>query len=116
MAEKATKPDAPDKGAAARAEKAPKPKKLTFKGIKLTLPAELPPTLLFDFTELEAAGDNPMPLFRLLRSILGPSQFTEIRNAMDTGTLEATDLSGLLEATLGKYGLTPGESSASQST
>ncbi len=104
----------PSKAATAKAEKQPKAKKLTFGGLKLTLPPELPETILFDFTEIEAAGDSPMPLFRMLRSILGPEQFVQLRNAIDSKNIEAGKLDGLVEAILGKYGVSTGESSASQ--
>lgn len=91
-------------------ETAPKPKKLKFKGLDLDLPAELPETLMFDFTEIEAAeGNDARPLFRLLRSILGPAQFTQIRNALDNGKIKADDITDLIEAIFDKYGMAPGE-------
>lgn len=116
MAEKTAKESTPDKAAAARAERKPKTKKLKFKGLDFTLPAELPETILFDFAEIEAAEDNPMPLFRLIRSILGSEQNTALRNAIGNGTLAAEDLPELIAKVFDKYGLTPGESTASQAS
>lgn len=112
----AGKTAAPDKAAAARSERKPKPKKLTFKGLKLTLPPELPETILFDFVDLEDAGNNPIPMFRLLKSVLGDEQFLALRHANANGTVQAEDLPELLEVIFGKYGLTPGESEASQAS
>jgi hypothetical protein len=106
---------AASKGAAARAEAKPKPKKFTWRGLRLTLPAELPLELMFDIAELEAVDENPMPIFRLLRTMLGPEQFTDVRNKFaDIGTKNGDDpLGGLVEGILSKYGVTLGESKAS---
>lgn len=100
---------AANKAAAARAEKKPAPRKLTWKGLKLELPPELPDTLLFDITEMEAAGDSGLAAFRMLRSLLGQDQFLQVRNALDRKEIEPLDIADLFEAVLAKYGLTSGE-------
>lgn len=104
------------KGAAARAEKAQTTRKVEYRGIKLELPAELPPTLLFDITEIEAAGeDNPMPVFRMLRSLLGAEQFTAVRNEIGKAAADDdfTDIGDLMSAIFDQYGLSAGEAQAS---
>jgi hypothetical protein len=96
--------------AAARSEKSPKGKTLKFKGLTVKLPPTLPDTLLFDMAEIEAAGENPMPVFRMLRSVLGPEQFGEVRAAVEAGTIKVADLDDFITQIFGKYGLSPGES------
>ncbi len=111
---KATGKAAAGKAAAARAEKKPRAKSLTFKGVKFTLPPELPDTFIFDVVEIEANGDGIGPIFRMLRSILGGAQFVQLRNAVEDGTIAAEEIDDLVSAVFDKYGLMPGESSASQ--
>lgn len=109
-AKAAAKPASAAQAEAARDEATESAKTVAFRGATLTLPPELPATMLFDIVELEAAGDNPMPLFRLLRSVLGPEQFVEVRNEIkpDEEIVDAVD--GLLTDVFGQYGLTLGKS------
>jgi hypothetical protein len=102
----------PDKAGAARSEANGKPKHLKFRGLNLELPAELPETLVYDIVALRHAGDNPMPAFDILYSIVGQEQFFEIRNKIGI----TDDLSELFTKLFAKYGMTLGESSASQSS
>jgi len=108
MAKKATKAKASRK----------KGKSLTWKGIKLTLPDALPPTVVFDFTEIDysSGSGNPFPVMRLVRSILGATQFDKLRTAVEKGDIGADDVYDLVTAIMPKYGLTLGESSASASS
>ncbi len=99
--------------AAVRAEKA-KSKSVKFRGETLQLPDELPPTLLFDITEVEAADDNPMPVFRMLRSLLGAEQFVAVRNKIAVSENEDfADVGKLVEAIFAQYGVSAGEAPAS---
>lgn len=106
---------AASKGAAARAETKPKAKQFKWRGLTLKLPAELPLEMMFDIAELEASDQNPMPIFRLLRSMLGPEQFTDCRNRIaEVSDKNGKDpLAGLVEGVLGQYGVTLGNSEAS---
>jgi hypothetical protein len=99
---------------AAREELKDEPKTLEFKALTLELPAELPEALMFDFVELETAGNDPRPIFRILRSILGPEQFLTVRHALDGGQLDAEEIPELIEGILDAYGMNSGESEASQ--
>lgn len=102
--------------AAARAEKSPKEKSLTFNGVKFKLPPTLPDTILFDMVEVEAQGASPLPMFRMLRSILGQEQFGALREAVETETIPAEELDRFIESVFAKYGVTPGERSASRTS
>lgn len=107
------------KAKAARAEKkSQKPQKRTveFRGEKLELPATPPDTLLFDFVEMESAEENPLAVFRMLRSLLGQDQFLTVRNKIaaqngDSATFE--DVGQLLQDIFEQYGVTAGELQAS---
>lgn len=95
--------------AAASGEAKGENKTVDFREITLTLPPELPATLLFDVTELEVAGQNPMPVFRLLRSLVGPDQFAEIRNALNPDDDAMSLIDELLGSIFGAYGIELGE-------
>jgi len=112
--EKATGKAAAGKAAAARAERKPRPKSLTFKGLKFTLQPELPDTFIFDVIEVEAAGEGIGPIFRMLRSMLGGEQFMRLRNAVEDGTIAVEEVDDFVGAVFEKYGLGLGEPSASQ--
>jgi len=103
---------------AARAEKQKggKSKALTFNGVKFKLPAVLPDTILFDMVEVESQGSSPLPMFRMLRSILGQEQFAALREAVESETIPAEELDRFIEALFSKYGVTPGEPSASRTS
>lgn len=103
---------APDKGAAARAE-LDEHKTIEFRGVTFKLEPQLPPTLLFDVIELEAAGFDPLPVFRFVRSVVGPDTFVEIRNSITAGTNVNELMDELITVIFEAYGLTLGESPAS---
>lgn len=104
---------------AAEAGEKPPAKSVEFHGLTLALPDELPDTLLFDIVEIEASGTNPIPLLRFLRSLLGPEQFVALRNVTGenaNGDAEAfgNSIAELVADVFAQYGVTPGESEASQ--
>ena len=87
-----------------------------FGNLELELPENLPETILFDITDIEAGVEmeDPRPIFRLLRSIVGPEQFTAICNKIEADQLSVGDeVMDLMGKVLSEYGLTTGESSAS---
>lgn len=103
------------KAAAARAEKKPesKPKEIQFHELTLTLPERLPETVMFDITDIESGVqmDDPRPIFRLLRSVVGGEQFVAIRNQIEIETLPVGEaVMELMKDVLAEYGLTSGES------
>lgn len=114
----------PDKGAAARAEVNGNgaKKNITWNGLKLELPAKLPGTVLRDFAKLEEGRQQLSPLTNLIESILGSVQNDQVWDLIgDKGwdidkTTEALmdEDKGLIPKVTAKYGLTTGESSASQ--
>ena len=115
---------APEKGAAARAEVNGngKPKQITWNGVKLDLPADLPGTVLWDFAALEEGEKQLSPLLALIRSVLGEDQARAIKakvaekgwNIEKTTEALMDDDKGLIPKITAKYGLTTGESEASQ--
>jgi hypothetical protein len=112
-AEKPKRKAAPSKPEAAAAEVTDTPRAITFRGVEITLPRELPPTLLFDVAEMEANDGSPMPVFRLLRSLLGAEQFTAVRNQLTDKDDVVDIVNELLVDLFAQYGITLGESSAS---
>lgn len=114
------------KVAAARAEAAskngkpdqePEVKGIKYHKLELRLPDSLPETVMFDITDMEAgvATDDPRPVFRLLRSVLGPDQFVSVRNIIESENLTVGDeVIELMKDVLAEYGLTAGESGASE--
>lgn len=111
---KTTRKAAPDKGAAARAEVTAGSKQLEYRGLLLDLPPELPSEILFDVIESEASegGANQYLVnLRILRSVVGPDQFMTIRHQIGGDTDQVLEL---MNEILEKYGLSMGESAASQ--
>lgn len=104
---------APKKGAAALAES--EEKSVTFRGVDIKLAPKLPATLLFDLTEIEIAGESPLAVLRLLRSLVGPEQFRLIRNRVESAEEDDgfEDVGSLVSNIFEQYGLTVGEASAS---
>jgi hypothetical protein len=96
---------------AARAEKSPKQKKYEFNGVKFVLPPLLPDTIMFDIVDMESG--NAVVVFRTLKSILGSEQFYALRQAVDDQTIKAEELDTFIEGLFEKYGVSPGEPSAS---
>jgi hypothetical protein len=112
------------KAAAAKAEKAggKEGHSLTWRGLNLELPADMPGDLLFSFERFEEeleAGQLRLTMFlKLLKAVLGEDQFVKVREVVRREQLTAeaiqNESSDLLEEALGHYGLSLGESSASQ--
>lgn len=115
---------APDKGAAARAEVNGngKPKNIKWNGLTLKLPKELPGTVLWDFAALEDGEKQLAPLIALIKSVVGPEQNREIiEKVREKGwsiekTTEALmdEDKGLVPLITAEFGLSTGESEASQ--
>lgn len=116
----------PVKGEAARAEVNGngKPKQITWNGVKLDLPAALPGTVLRDFAKLEEGKQQLSPLVNLIESILGSEQNEAVwaKVAEKGWDIEKTtkalmdDDTGLIPKVTAKFGLTTGESEASQAS
>lgn len=96
--------------AAAEVAAEPQAKTVTFRDVSLELPDELPATILFDITELESAGSSPMPLFRLLRSLLGPEQFQRVRAQLQADDDVMGAVEGLIGDVFAEYGMGLGDS------
>lgn len=107
-ARKPARKAAASKAAAVRADRKAK-KTITWKGIKFDLPDRMPKALLFDFIDIEAEGNDPAPVFRMLRSLVGPSQFVKFRNAVEQEEAEPDDVFELVRKILKKYGVGAGE-------
>lgn len=99
------------------AEEKQEPKIVEWQGLKLELPIEPPEEMLFDIAEVEASPDDTMSIFRVLRSLLGRDQFIEVRNkvaelrAVEPDEIHSRDV---IEKVLEAFGMSLGESSASQ--
>ena len=94
---------------AARAEAKPEPKTAKWNGLTLELPDAMPSTMLFDVVEYEASdGDDPTPLLRLLRELVGPEQFQQIRYRIPRDD-DGTAVAGAMQAVFEPYGMTPGK-------
>lgn len=101
-----------DTAAAAVAEVDGRSPVIHWRDLELTLPAKVPPTVLFDVVECEA-DEDALAMFRLLRSLLGGEQFTDVRNAIREDDDINTLVVDLFEQIFGEYGSDPGEASAS---
>lgn len=107
---------------AAAAEAKPEAKSFDWRGLKLEVPDEMRGELMFAFYDLEEQQRNEEgrvgPMLSLVKSLVGPQQFQEIREKVRTEklTMEQTDeeIGVLLDGLLGQYGMGLGESSASQ--
>jgi hypothetical protein len=110
----ARKPSQRGKAAAARAEKDPQPKTVTYDGdVTITLPNEMPDEILFDLIESEASGgavNEYIVCLRILRSLVGPDDFMTIRHRIGR---DVEKVMALVDDAIGQYGLTLGESEAS---
>lgn len=106
----------PSTSTAARAEtngKKDGPAIVKFHNLELELPEKLPETVIFDITDLEAgvSMEDPRPMFRLLRSVVGPEQFLAIRHVLEAEQLSVgEEVLALMSDVLGEYGLSAGES------
>jgi hypothetical protein len=115
MATKATKK--PSKAAAAKKEKESAERTVEWQGHTFILPAELPKSLMFRIVELEEAENDPAPTLKLLRKLIGDTQYGVIVREIESSKDEEkaiVDAFGLLSEIFEQYGTSEGESEASQ--
>ena len=110
---------AASKAAAAVAETSDETKTITWHDLTFDLPAVLPEEIVMDWVELEAAdeGRAPIILGHMLRSVLGPQQFSQARHRITklrTDDPEPSYLMDLARAVFEPYGVSLGNSEASQ--
>lgn len=110
---------AADKAAAAVAETSDAQKTVEWHTLTFELPAVLPEEIVMDWVELEAAdeGRGPIVLGHMLRSVLGPKQFQQARHRITKLRVEDPEPSYLMDlarAVFEPYGVSLGESEASQ--
>lgn len=107
------------RAAAAAAEKGGSEITVRWRKLELVVPARLPLAVAFDLAEAEedSGGLDQQTLFRVLRAVLGRDQFRQVRNAIADESIsidEGVDvLLDLFQTVTASYGLSPGESSAS---
>lgn len=95
-----------------------KPRSAEFRGLKLTLPAQMPATFVFDIAEMQAGdGTDFGVMHRLMVGFLGAEQWRQVRDKIGedkVGFDQLLDVTEeLFEAITGAYGASLGESSAS---
>ena len=106
-----TKPKS--KAAAARAEKEQESRSVEWKGIVVTLPAELPDAVLLDLALVQGSEDASAS-FQMLMTMIGEPQYLQIRNMLKREEVELTDVAELIRAIFEEYGTNEGELEASQ--
>lgn len=126
---KAAKAAGPDKGSAARAEKRKDERRtLDYRGVELVLPEKLAASVLPRWAVLD--DNDAIGAMRLLKAIIGPANFAQVVDKMDTDGLMInvgtdpseedkevlTEIGQLVGDALASYGVTPGESEASPSS
>ena len=90
-----------------------------FRGVKLTLPAKLPATFIFDVAEMQADEDGTdlAVMHRLMVGLLGDDQWRAVRRKVADDGDSLDDITPLMEemfgAVTGAYGVELGESEAS---
>lgn len=110
MSKKSTDAAPANAGAAALSEVVDEgPRSIKFRELELELPRELPPTILFDLTDLESTGENAMPIFRMLKSLLGPEQFVQVRNVLKPDDSVSDLVDEMLGDIFTQYGVSLGE-------
>lgn len=114
QAKKPARKAAPDKGAAARAERKAEAPVVEFRGLKLTLPPKISGTLLWDFNDLFSGNERSLGGFvGLLGSLVGEEQNLEIRNKVREDGLDLDEtleaLEDLLEKIFEASGVSLGE-------
>lgn len=105
------------KGAAARREKPKgkaKPLTLTWRGVKVELPTDFPEKAFAQYMfDSAIQGPNEAPaVLKFVISLLGEEQALTIREALT----KPDDIGDIMEKVLGKYGMSLGESTASQAS
>jgi hypothetical protein len=114
----ATKTKKPNKSKAARDEKAPRGKTLTWRGVKLKLPSadKVSGATLIDF-ELVKTADGFGPIIGLIGTFIGTEQLGWVKQQVVSENLNVEEtieaMSDLLAGIFEKYGMAPGESEAS---
>jgi hypothetical protein len=106
------------KAAAARAESNGQLEPIKFRGIDLKLMPKLPLSVVGRASVLR---DDDVPgIFRTLEAILGREQYQLVMDKLDDDSVDVdnekgiAELGDILSKALEAYGLTPGESQASQ--
>lgn len=105
--------------AKAIAEMKSKPRTGEFRGVKLTLPDQLPATFVFDIAEMQAdeTGTDFAVVHRLMVSLLGDEQWRAMRRKIAEDGDSLDDITPLMEEMFGAvtdaYGVELGESEAS---
>ncbi len=93
-----------------------------FRGITLTLPAQLPATFIFDVAEMQAEEDETdfAVVHNMMVGLLGREQWSAVRRKIGADGDSMSDLNPLLEevfqAVTGAYGVELGESEASSTS
>lgn len=101
------------------AEMRDKPRSGDFRGIALTLPAQLPATFIFDVAEMQAEDDETdfAVVHNMMVGLLGREQWGAVRRKIGADGDSMSDLNPLLEeifqSVTGAYGVELGESPAS---
>lgn len=101
------------------AEMRDKPPTGDFRGITLTLPAQLPATFIFDVAEMQADDDETdfAVVHNMMVGLLGREQWSAVRRKIGADGDSMSDLNPLLEeifqSVTGAYGVELGESPAS---
>lgn len=94
------------RGASARSEVNGKPKSITFRGLKLEVPAVAPGEILFDIGDNDVTGT--------LRTVLGEEQMLKLREKVAADKLSLPEAVGQLTDLLDRlfrdtYGVSSGE-------
>lgn len=89
-------------------------KMVSWRGLELVVPDEIPPVLMFDFISMENE-QGAFSLMRMFHTLLDTEQFVQVRNVISKLKPEeqVTAITDLSEAIMSSYGTTPGESEAS---
>lgn len=104
-------------GAAAQAEKKNEEHVIEFRGVEIKLPPKLRESVIWRWGILRDGDVGGVA--RLIQSIIGESAFDEVLQKLDEDEVyvdpdaETSPLGELMEKALAEYGLTPGESQAS---
>jgi hypothetical protein len=89
-------------------------KTVSWHGLELIVPPEIPPVLMFDFVSMEN-DQGAFALMRMFMTLLEQEQFVQVRNviAQLTPEKQIEAITELSEKIMGSYGTTEGESEAS---